>query len=78
MKSFNVHDAKTNFSALLAMVGLGEEIIISKAGEPIAVLVPYKKKRNSQGRKPGLFEGKIHLSEDFFAPMDSDFMKHFS
>jgi prevent-host-death family protein len=40
MKSVNVHEAKTHFSQLLAKVAAGEEVIIAKAGRPIARLVP--------------------------------------
>lgn len=40
MKSFNVHEAKTHFSQLLAKVAAGEEVVIAKAGRPIARLVP--------------------------------------
>ncbi|MGA2760091.1 MAG: type II toxin-antitoxin system prevent-host-death family antitoxin [Candidatus Cybelea sp.] len=40
MKSVNVHEAKTHFSALLARVEAGEEVVIAKAGRPIARLVP--------------------------------------
>ena len=40
----NVHEAKTQFSRLLARVGEGEEIVISKAGKPVARLVPIGKR----------------------------------
>ena len=40
MKHRNVHDAKTHFSALLADVQSGQEIVIAKAGVPVARLVP--------------------------------------
>jgi prevent-host-death family protein len=77
MKSYNVHQAKTNFSALLSLVGLGEQVIISKAGVPVAVLSPYKVKKG-KGRKPGFFAGKIKIADDFCAPLDQEFMRFFS
>ena len=40
MKRVNIHEAKTHLSALLARVEAGEEVIIAKAGRPIARLVP--------------------------------------
>lgn len=40
MKSYNIHQAKTHLSRLLEAVARGEEIIIAKAGKPIARLVP--------------------------------------
>lgn len=63
----NVHEAKTNLSKLLKRVLVGEEIIIAKAGKPIAKLVPYR--TTLQKRIPGSARGKIKLSEDFDAPL---------
>lgn len=75
MKTFNVHEAKTQFSAILALVSAGEEVIVAKAGRPVAVISPYKQPVTE--RKPGLFEGQITLHNSFFDPMDDEFMKHF-
>lgn len=75
MKTFNVHEAKTQFSAILALVSAGEEVIVAKAGRPVAVISPYK--QTAPERKPGLFEGQLTLHESFFEPMDDEFMKHF-
>lgn len=69
----NIHEAKTHFSKLLERVALGEEIIIARAGEPIAKLSPLIKKK---GRAPGGAEG-LEVPESFFEPMPEDFMKHF-
>lgn len=59
----NVHDAKTHFSRLLERVAAGEEIVIAKAGKPVAKLVPH----GSQGRprKPGGWEGQVWIAPDF-------------
>ena len=55
----NVHEAKTQFSRLLH----GEEIVIGKAGKPVAKLVPY---REAQGpRSPGAWQGRVHIAPDF-------------
>lgn len=45
MRQFNVHEAKTNFSRLLAMVENGERVIIARHREPVAELVPFQRKR---------------------------------
>jgi len=45
MKTMNIHAAKTHFSSLVAEVEAGEEIIIAKAGKPVARLMPLQKKR---------------------------------
>ena len=69
----NIHEAKTHFSKLLERVAQGEEIVIAKAGEPIAKLVSIKKK---QKRTPGGAEG-LHVPPEFFDPLPEDIMRHF-
>ena len=60
----NIHDAKTHLSRLIERVLQGEEIIIAKAGKPVAKLVPYRKAKRE--RKPGgSWKGKIKMSPDF-------------
>lgn len=63
MQIINIHQAKTNLSKLLQQVKDGEEIVIAKAGEPVAKLVEYKKEL--EPRKPGALKGKIWISDDF-------------
>jgi len=65
MKTVNIHEAKTHLSRLLDQVSKGDEVIIAKAGRPIAKLVPYHPARRS--RIPGTEKGKIWISEDFDA-----------
>ena len=67
MASMNVHDAKTHFSQLLARVEAGEEIIIARAGKPIARLVPVASE--SVTRVPGTYKGSIVLADDFDADL---------
>lgn len=71
----NIHEAKTHFSELLAHVMAGEEIIIAKAGSPVARLVPFQKKRRR--RVFGSAKGKIWVSEDFDNPLPPDLLKKF-
>lgn len=59
----NVHQAKTQLSKLLAKVAAGEEVIIAKAGQPVAKLAPYQP--NREPRKPGLWEGKVWIPDNF-------------
>lgn len=75
MKQFNVHEAKTQFSSILSMVGAGEKIIIAKAGKPVAVLSPYQSLKEE--REFGPFKGEFEVPDSFFEPMDEDFMAHF-
>ena len=60
----NIHEAKTHLSRLLERAAAGEEIIIGKAGKPIARLVPYNPPKLPK-RKPGSWKGKVWISPDF-------------
>ncbi|MBM4307835.1 MAG: type II toxin-antitoxin system Phd/YefM family antitoxin [Deltaproteobacteria bacterium] len=71
----NVHEAKTHFSRILTRVGDGEEVVISKAGKPIARLVPIAGKQAQ--RTPGSAKGKIVLEKDFDAPLPDFILKGF-
>jgi prevent-host-death family protein len=72
MRTLNIHYAKTHLSRVLEEVALGEEICIAKAGKPMAMVVPYIKKKEK--REPGMWEGKIELGTEFFEGLkDSDF-----
>ena len=71
--SVNIHEAKTHFSKLLERVALGEEIIIARAGEPIARLGPLTQKRV---RTPGGAEGLV-VPESFFEPLPDEILKAF-
>jgi prevent-host-death family protein len=71
----NVHEAKTRFSKLLKRVQLGEEIIIAKAGKPIARLVPFN--RMGGMRKPGSAKRILSTGGDFDAPLPPEIQKAF-
>jgi prevent-host-death family protein len=58
----NIHDAKTHLSKLLGRVMEGEEIVIAKAGKPVARLIP---ERPSGKRVPGIDKGKLWTADDF-------------
>ena len=69
----NIHHAKTHFSKLLVRVAAGEEIVIARAGVPVARLVPVAKKRPD--RVLGLGKGEIWMSEDCFDPLTEEELK---
>lgn len=75
MIQVNIHEAKTHLSRLLERVAAGEEIIISKAGRPMARLIPLTKPLSN--RVPGLDRGIIHVPEDFDAPLPEDTLQLF-
>ncbi|HET6965015.1 MAG TPA: type II toxin-antitoxin system prevent-host-death family antitoxin [Acidimicrobiales bacterium] len=59
----NVHEAKTNLSRLLERVAAGEQIVIGRAGRPVARLVPYREP--GQTRTPGALRGSLWVADDF-------------
>jgi prevent-host-death family protein len=71
----NIRQARTQFSQLLDRVQCGEEIIIAKAGRPIARLVPIS--MPAKPRKPGSAKGLITLSADFDAPLPDSVLDDF-
>ena len=75
MQTVNIHQAKTQLSRLLADVAKGEEIVIAKAGQPVARLVPYERavRRRTFGKDAGLFE----VAEDFDAPLPREVIDAF-
>jgi prevent-host-death family protein len=63
---FNIHDAKTNLSRIIERVEHGEEIIISRAGSPVAKVIPLTHRIDRRGR--GSLRGKVVMAADW----DSD------
>ena len=59
----NIYQAKTQLSKLIEKALEGKEVVIAKAGKPVAKLVPYKKPLKP--RKFGLWKGKIFVPDDF-------------
>jgi prevent-host-death family protein len=72
---FNIHDAKTNLSRIVDDVAAGAEVIIAKAGKPMARLVPID--LPMKAKKLGLLKGKIKVAEDFNAPLDDETLARF-
>jgi prevent-host-death family protein len=63
----NMHDAKTHLSRLVERVEAGEEVVIARAGRPVARLVPYRVRQAP--RVPGGWEGRVRMAPDFDAPI---------
>ncbi|MGH9184711.1 MAG: type II toxin-antitoxin system Phd/YefM family antitoxin [Acidimicrobiales bacterium] len=64
----NIHEAKTHLSRLVEQAAAGHEIIIGKAGRPMARLVPYVETRPE--RRPGRWAGRVTIAADFDATPD--------
>jgi prevent-host-death family protein len=65
VRTVNIYDAKTHLSRLLASVERGEEIVIARAGRPVARLVPVTA---GGSRVPGGWAGRWELAPDWDSP----------
>ncbi|MCU7725331.1 type II toxin-antitoxin system prevent-host-death family antitoxin [Actinoplanes sp. KI2] len=63
---FNIHDAKTNLSRIIDRVEHGEEIIISRAGTPVAKVIPLNHRVDRVGR--GSLAGQLVIAGDWDSP----------
>jgi prevent-host-death family protein len=70
MDTINIHEAKTHLSRYLENVRAGDEVVIAKAGTPIARLVPIATGAGS--RKLGRLKHKLRIPHDFDAPLPED------
>jgi prevent-host-death family protein len=64
----NIHEAKTHLSRLVERVEAGEEVVIARAGRPVARLIPFRQR--TEPRRPGAWRGRVQLASDFDAPDD--------
>ncbi|MGH8479424.1 MAG: type II toxin-antitoxin system Phd/YefM family antitoxin [Gammaproteobacteria bacterium] len=76
MRTVNIHEAKTHLSRYVEQAANGEEIIIAKAGKPIARLVPLEAP-SRQPRQLGLLKGKLKVPDDFDAPLPDEVIDSF-
>ena len=70
MATVNIHEAKTHFSKLVDRVLQGEEVVIAKAGRPVARLVPLPPK--VPRRTPGSARGQVEVGTDFDEPLPAE------
>jgi prevent-host-death family protein len=74
MEEINIHQAKTHLSKLIRRVAAGEEIVIARAGRPVAKLVPIEHGRK---RRLGTDRGAFAVPDDFDAPLPDDILAGF-
>lgn len=72
---YNLYEAKTALSQLVARAAAGEEIVIAKAGTPMAKLVPFKGPKTR--RQPGGWEGRLFVAEDFDDELPAELLDRF-
>ena len=75
MQTVNIHEAKTHLSRFVEQAAAGEEIIIAKAGKPLARLVPLAAAQAP--RQLGMFQGQLKVPDDFDAPLPEDVLAGF-
>jgi prevent-host-death family protein len=71
----NIHEAKTHLSKIVDEVAAGAEVVIAKAGKPMARLSPIS--TPAQPKKLGLLKGKIKVPDNFNAPLDKEVIADF-
>jgi prevent-host-death family protein len=75
---FNIHEAKTNLSALIAKAEAGEDVVIARAGKPVVRLVPVtSQKKKRPDRRPGFMKGEIWIGPDFEDPLPEEILAAF-
>ena len=75
-RQVNLYEAKTNLSQLVERASRGEEIVIAKAGRPLARLVPLAKRTSP--RPLGLLAGEVELGPDFDDPLPDGVKRAFA
>jgi prevent-host-death family protein len=75
MRTVNIHEAKTHLSRLVDAAAGGEDIVIAKAGKPVAKLGPIEAVRAPRGF--GFLKGKISVPDDFDEPLPEEIVRLF-
>ena len=69
----SVHEAKTHLSRLLQRIAAGEDVVITRSGQPVARLVPVESKQPAFG----VDEGRFVVPDDFDDPPDEELLRGF-
>ena len=77
METVNIHAAKTHLSRLVDAAAAGQEIVIARAGRPVARLVPLALPIETPRRVLGALAGRLHVPEDLDAPLPGDVLRAF-
>lgn len=71
----NIHEAKTHLSRIVEDVAAGAEVVIAKAGRPMARLVPLQS--HADRKSLGLLRGRLVVPDDFNSPLSPDVTESF-
>jgi prevent-host-death family protein len=69
-ETVNIYEAKTRLSQLVDRAAKGDDVIIARAGRPIARLIAYRSP--AAVRKPGRMRGRIRIAPNFDEPLPDD------
>jgi len=75
VKTVNIYEAKTRLSQLVAEVASGEDVVIARAGRPVARLTRLQK--TARKRRLGLLDGRFRIPDDFNRPLPKDVVRAF-
>lgn len=75
MPSFDIHEAEMQLAELVNAAAQGDNIIITKAGKPLARLIPVFAGQVVRG--PGSMKGEIYVADDFDAPLPEEIQAAF-
>jgi prevent-host-death family protein len=76
MQTVNIYEAKTQLSKLVDLASSGTDVVIARAGKPVARLTTIEQPK----KKPivyGLLEGKGWIADDFDTPLPEEIQKYF-
>lgn len=75
MRTVNIHEAKTHLSKLVDQANAGQEIVIARAGKPVARLIPAGRRQTR--RSLGALAGRFSVPADFDAPLPEEVIQAF-
>ncbi len=77
MQIYNIHEAKTHLSRLVAQAAKGEPFVIAKSGRPLVKVVPLDAPGPSQIKRFGFMAGQISVPDDFDQMAETEIVKMF-
>ncbi|MEW9615739.1 type II toxin-antitoxin system prevent-host-death family antitoxin [Shinella sp. S4-D37] len=78
MRTFNIHDAKTNLSRLVEQAAKGESFVIAKAGKPMVRVVPLETVGEGETSRFGFLRGELTVPDDFDRMSEDEIARQFS
>lgn len=77
MRTYNIHDAKTQLSRLVEQAAKGEPFVIAKAGKPMVKVIALQAPEPDQIKRFGFMAGHIRVPDDFDRMGEADIVQLF-